>query len=361
MVPSVWKTIESSTEELQSPTVYALTEAFMQFKKKFATEMKVCNIPVKAFKIRGLFFGKEGETINKETYSYIKEALELIFSDIIIPDFNKLPKESDILSQQTKNPNEQYLLDLYVYNSKRTNISMIDLNMQIWALFRFVVRDETSLYVRVSDGNDNLLFVDEFEVSPTIVIDPLITPIGGFLETVEKNNSTPIHIDWGTVGDGKEHVLRVNNSFYAPSDIPPLDVFKSDLVKSLEKEKRDREACNQLVYAIKSEDISLVEVILDTYPESSFDILDEEGKAPIHYAVLSGFEEIVKKLLDKKVNISLADKQGNNALHLALLIEKVPLSICELLVKSGIDINAKNNEGKTSVDLAVQKKVSLKF
>lgn len=361
MVPSVWKTIESSTEELQSPTIYALTEAFMQFKKKFVTEMKVCKIPVKAFKVRGLFSGKEGETVNKETYSSIKEALELIFNDIKIPDFNKLSKETDFFSQQTKNSNEQYLLDFYVYNSKRTNISMIDLNMQIWALFHFVVRDETSVYVRVSDSNDNILFVDEFEVSPTIVIDPLITPIGGFLETVEKNNSNPIHVDWGTVGDGKEHVLRVNNSYYAPSDIPPLEVFKSDLVKSLEKEKRDKDASNQLVYAIKSEDISLVEVILDTYSESNFDVLDDEGKAPIHYAVLSGIEEIVKKILEKKVNISLTDKQGNNALHLALLTEKIHLSICELLVKSGIDINAKNNEGKTPLDLAVQKKVSLKF
>ena len=360
MVPSVWKTINSSTEELQSPTVYAMTEAFLQLNKKFATEMKVCNIQVKPFIVRSLFLGKEAGTINEESYLSIKEALKMIFNDAEIPDFDKLPKDIDNPQQQIKVSSDYYYLDLFVSDSKRTSVHMIDMNMQIWALLRFVVRDETTVYVRVSDCSDNLLFVDEFEVSPTIVIDPLISPIGGFLETVEKNNSKPIHVDWGSIGESKEHVLRVNTNFYAPSDIPPLEVFKSDLVKSLEKEEIEKDACNQLVYAIKTGDVSLVEVILDTYQGMNFDILNDEGKAPIHYAAESGLEEVVKKLLEKKVNLSLTDKLGNNALHLALMSDKVSSAICELLVKSGLDINAKNNEGKTPLDLAKQKNISLK-
>lgn len=302
MVPSVWKTIDSSAENLQSPTGYALTEAFMQLNKKFAKEMKVCNIPVKPFKVRGLFSGKEGESITKESYLSIKESLEMIFTDVIVPDFDKLLKETDISSQTTKDSDEYYFLDLYVSDSKRTSIHMIDLNMQVWALLRFIVRDETSVYVRVSDSSDNIIFLDEFNVSPTIAVEPIISPIGGYFETVEKNNSMPIHVDWGSVGDSKEHVLRVNTNYYAPSDIPPLDVFKSDLVKSLEKEERDKEACNQLIYAIKTGDASLAEVILDTYQDTSFDIADNEGKTPIQYAESAGFKEIVKKLSERKTN-----------------------------------------------------------
>ena len=361
MVPSVWKTINTSTEELQSPTVYALTEAFMQLRKKFSKEMKVCNIPVKPFSVRSLFWGKESKAVNQETYSSTKEALEMVFSDVLIPEFNKLPNENDISTQQTKVSEEHYYLDLYVSDPKKTCVQMIDMNMQIWALLRLVIRDETSVYVRVSDSNDKLLFIDEFEVSPTIIIDPLISPIGGFLETVEKNNSLPIHVDWGSVGDSKEHVMRVNTSYYAPADYPSLEIFKSDLVKSLEKEEKDKDACNQLVFAIQSGDISLVEVTLDTYPESSFNTLNDEGKAPIHYAVMSGSDELVKKLLERKVNPSLTDKLGNNVLHLTLMSEKVSLPICELLVKSGVDIKAKNNEGKTPLDLAAQKGISLDF
>lgn len=359
MVPSVWKTIDSTTEELQSPTVYAMDEAFLQLKKKFSKEMKACNIPVKPFAVRSLFPGEEGKIISKETYLVVKEALEMIFKDATIPDFNKLPKDTDIPTQPTKNPDKYYFLDLYVSGFKRTNVCMIDLNMQIWALLRMVVRDEIRVYVRVSDSSENLLFVDEFDVSPTVVVEPLITPLGGYFKTVERNNSMPVHVDWGSIGDSKEHVLRVNTSFYAPSDVPPLEVFKSDLVKTLEKEERV-DACKQLVYAIKAGDISLVEVVLDTYPESGFNIIDEEGKAPIHYAVLSGSEEIVKKLLGRRVNPSLTDKQGNNALHLALMNEKVSLPICELLVEAEIGMDAKNNEGKTPIDLAAQKKISLK-
>ncbi|MBR4328848.1 MAG: hypothetical protein IKP71_03270, partial [Candidatus Riflebacteria bacterium] len=139
MVPSVWKTIDSSTEELQSPTVFALSEAFTQFNKKFAKEMKVCRIPIKPFKIRGLFSGKESEVINQETYASIKEALEMIFNEAEIPEFANLPKETVVSSQQIQNSDEYYFLDLYVSDSKRTSIHMIDLNMQVWALLRFIV------------------------------------------------------------------------------------------------------------------------------------------------------------------------------------------------------------------------------
>lgn len=302
MVPSVWKTIDSSTDELQSPTVYAMTEAFMQIKKKFSKEMKACRIPVKPFAVRSLFLGKDVETINKESYLSIKEALGMVFNDALISDFDKLPKATEIQSEQTASSDDYYYLDLYVSDFKRTSIHMIDLNLQIWALLRFVVRDETSVYVRVSDSKENLLFLDEFAVTPTIVVEPLISPIGGFFETVEKNNSMPIHVDWGSVGDSKEHVLRVNTSFYAPSDIPPLDIFKSDLVKALEKEESDTEACKQLVYAIKTGDASLAEVILDTYPESNFDIKDEDEKTPMQYAEQAGFKDIVNKLLERKAN-----------------------------------------------------------
>ena len=302
MVPSVWKTIDSSTENLQSPTVYAVTEAFMQFKKKFAKEMKVCGIPVKPFCVRSLFSGKESEVINKETYTTIKDALAMVFIDAIISDYDNLPKAEDISSQETTIYDERYFLDLYVSDSKRTSIHMIDLNMQVWALLRFIVRDETSVYVRVSDSSDNIIFLDEFNVSPTIAVEPIISPIGGYFETVEKNNSMPIHIDWGSIGDSKEHVLRVNTNFYAPSDIPPLDVFKSDLVKSLEKEEINQNACSQLIYAIKAGDVSLAEVILDTYQDSCFDIADNEGKTPIQYAESAGFKEIVKKLSERKTN-----------------------------------------------------------
>lgn len=241
MVPSVWKTIKSSTDELQCPTVYAITEAFMQLRKKITTEMKVCNIPIKPFAVRSLFASKEGEAVNKDVYSSVKEAYEITFNNASIPDFDKLPKVLDLQNQGINTSDKCYYLDLYVFDSKRTCVNMIDLNMQIWALLRLVVRDEATVYVRASDSKDNVFFVDEFEVSPTIVIEPLLTPLGGFFKTFERNNYMPLHIDWGSVGDSKEHVLRINTSFYPSSDVPPLEIFKSDIVKSLEKEEREND------------------------------------------------------------------------------------------------------------------------
>ena len=358
MIPSVWKNINTTTNKNINPTVFALTEAFMQIKNKYEREMKASKISIKPVVIRSLFNASDSSIISNEDYSNIKIAAEIVFNKCEIISYTSLPDENN-LNNINYDFSNKYKMDLYFSDAKQTNIEMIDINPHIWALLRFIIRDEIKVFVRITGDDDLPLFIDEFEVSPTIVIDPLITPFGGFLETVEKNNSMPIHIDWGSEGDSNEHVLRVNTSYYAPSDIPPLDVFKSDLVKNLEKEENDKNACKQLIYAIKTEDMSLFEVILDTYPESNFNFVDSEGKSPIHYAVSVGSFDMTKALLDKKVNPNILTYENNTALHEALSIEKPSIEICNLLIKYGADINLKNIKGQTPLDLAKIKNISI--
>lgn len=358
MIPSVWKTIKSTTVENQSPTIYALTEAFMQIKNKFEREMRASKLPVKPFVFRSLINASDSSIVSEEDYLLIKKATEIVFnSSEIIPynDLKEYGEENNIKYDFTN----KFKVNLYLSDTKQTNISMIDLNLQIWALLRLILRDEVKVFVRISEGEDDIpLFIDEFEVSPTIIIDPLITPIGGYLETVETNNSMPIHIDWGTVGDEKEHVLRVNTSFYARSDTPPLEVFKSDLVKELDNAENNNEACNQIVYAIKNNDFDLFKVVLETYPNFDINVKTAEGKAAIHYAASVGSIDIMKALIDTKADVNILSYTNDTALHEAIKSEHSSKELCELLIKNGADITIKNSDNETPLDLAKRIKPS---
>ena len=189
MIPSVWKTINNITDKSQPPSVFALTEAFMQIKNKFEREMRASKMPVKPFVLRSLLNASDSSIVSEEEYSLIKEAAEMVFKDCEIIPYQNLKKEGEE-NNIKYNFKNKFKVNLYFSEAKHTNIEMIDINPQIWALLRFIVRDEVKVFVRISEGEDDIpLFIDEFEVSPTIIVNPLISPVGGFFIRFERNNS----------------------------------------------------------------------------------------------------------------------------------------------------------------------------
>ncbi|KAF3099580.1 hypothetical protein TWF569_004720 [Orbilia oligospora] len=79
---------------------------------------------------------------------------------------------------------------------------------------------------------------------------------------------------------------------------------------------------------------------------------------PLHVAAGYGYQEVVKEILElgainpQSFNISLPDSRGNTALHNA--VNTGLLSVVQLLVENGIDIEKKNNDSKTALDLAIE-------
>jgi len=59
------------------------------------------------------------------------------------------------------------------------------------------------------------------------------------------------------------------------------------------------------------------------------------------------------ELLD--LGLQKVDEEGNNALHLAFLCEKVYSSTIDLLLERGINVELKNLEGKTAFEIAIEK------
>ena len=68
-------------------------------------------------------------------------------------------------------------------------------------------------------------------------------------------------------------------------------------------------------------------------------------------AVLGGYDELVRYLLDKKSNINLKNYDGNTPLHLALHNKKKNENIIDILMEYNPRLDIKNNNDEIAYDL----------
>ena len=78
-----------------------------------------------------------------------------------------------------------------------------------------------------------------------------------------------------------------------------------------------------------------------------------EGITPLYLAVLKGFTEIVKLLLVAKADVTLADKNGNTALLIAVGPGRGNKEIIELLLGANSSVDHVNHEGLSALFLSV--------
>ena len=80
-------------------------------------------------------------------------------------------------------------------------------------------------------------------------------------------------------------------------------------------------------------------------------IKDQKGETFLSYAIKRKNEEISKLIISiPLLDISYKDSKGNTYLHLSIINKLI--SIVELLIKKGININSQNNEGNTALHYA---------
>ena len=90
--------------------------------------------------------------------------------------------------------------------------------------------------------------------------------------------------------------------------------------------------------------------ILLVNPKIKYNPIDYQGFTPLIKACASQAYDTVKSLLRwKDININIKDKIGNTALHYLCEDEKFDIAI--QLIKEGGDIEDKNNDNKTPLDL----------
>lgn len=142
--------------------------------------------------------------------------------------------------------------------------------------------------------------------------------------------------------------------------LSPISKSGEQVIDKVERLRRAENQRNALLTAAHQGDGLLVEVAIEE--GADINAKGPEGNAAIHIAVIQGYAEIVRLLLDLHADINikttpLGDRRtrkfhgGRTALHWAA--EKGHEDIARLLVDSGADINAKNCTDRTALQEAI--------
>ena len=101
-----------------------------------------------------------------------------------------------------------------------------------------------------------------------------------------------------------------------------------------------------------SRQIAINKIIIDSSGEQIVD--DEWSRNLFNLAIRKGYSEIVRSLIEKKIDVNSCDSSNKTFLHLAL--EGKNHVIIRYLIKAGADVNARSKEGKTPLYYALESK-----
>lgn len=146
-----------------------------------------------------------------------------------------------------------------------------------------------------------------------------------------------------------------DNSGATASDLASDDEIRKILNRSLVRRNiQDRLNIHTaeaiLISAIIEGNTEMVKVLIEDFNTDLNITVGEDKKTPLHTAVASGHEAIVRLLLEKGVKIEVTDINGMTPLLIAAGTGHE--SIIRLLLEHGANLDTKNKEGKTALDLA---------
>jgi len=191
--------------------------------------------------------------------------------------------------------------------------------------------NDTLIHEVISHRKDNLkLAIKTFQVMK-------------FFKLEELANSVP-----NVEGDNGLHVAcQLNRSHY----IRPL------LSLGCNPNQQNHNNNTPLHLAVKDEHINCIESFLNGTPTVKLDLTlkNDDGLTPLHMAIRQNRYDVAKKLINhdrSSINVSNT-KDGNNALHMAVLEQNVELLVLILDAQDLTDILvAKNSAGLTPLELA---------
>jgi ankyrin repeat protein len=111
----------------------------------------------------------------------------------------------------------------------------------------------------------------------------------------------------------------------------------------------DNQGMNALHYAswCLSVNTEIMDLLISKGVDVSAKTLD--GKTALLYACKESQIKNVKRLIDRRANVNVADNNGMNALHYASWSVNVNTDIIDLLIRNGVKVNAKSLDGKTAL------------
>ncbi|TYZ59960.1 hypothetical protein PybrP1_002437 [[Pythium] brassicae (nom. inval.)] len=106
-------------------------------------------------------------------------------------------------------------------------------------------------------------------------------------------------------------------------------------------------AAQNIWMAASDGELETVKAFLATGGEAN--VQDENGYTPLQAAVSYGHKELVELLLQNGADVALGDSGGDTPLHFCETVE-----IAKILLAHGAEMNARNAEGRTPYDAAIE-------
>ena len=111
----------------------------------------------------------------------------------------------------------------------------------------------------------------------------------------------------------------------------------------------DNLGCSASHYAAQMNHVECAEVIQGHLQE---DVTDQDGRTPLHWAVMQGNVEVMQALLAAGSDANWGDSEGRTPLHMAVLMQNE--DILRLLVSCGADVNAVDGRKQSPIFLCCE-------
>lgn len=153
--------------------------------------------------------------------------------------------------------------------------------------------------------------------------------------------------------------LVCNSSSYSVRDLYKV-LLRHPKFDLNQKTSKHNSVLLHLIYELKLSKAAELEAIV-TNPRTDINVQNPEGKTALACILTNGSYkdvELINQFIQHPAfNINILDNEGNNYLQQVVLHCSVQADdIAKLLVRSGIDVTHKNNEGKSVFDLIIENK-----
>ncbi len=184
----------------------------------------------------------------------------------------------------------------------------------------FLVNRGASVKAVDARGRTPLHYATEHDYSSRTTLDrlKLLIDSGADVKAVDSEGNTPLH---GVISD----------------EIAALLISKGANVNA-------RNALEQTPFLCVAGQQPLIRPVLQLLLDhgASADVVDAQGRTPLHMAAKQDLSWSAKFLLDSGADAKVVDSQGNTTLHGVISAETV-----RLIVAKGVDVNARNAMGQT--------------
>jgi ankyrin repeat protein len=145
--------------------------------------------------------------------------------------------------------------------------------------------------------------------------------------------------------------------FVEKDDIKKNDILKEYIEKGGEIDAVRKEDGVTLLHICSRRNHLLVNTMICAHV--SLNVIDNEKRTPLFYAVLSNSIDNVRSLIENGAVIDITDISGNTPLHYAIMNDNI--DIVRFFISQGCDVNIANNDYLTPLMLACKNDRSIHY